>query len=291
MTCKSMTGFGQGTYENEKFFIQLEIRSVNHRFAEFNIRLPREFSGFETLIREQASLTIKRGRTDIFVSIQVGKSGRQIEVNWDLLDHLIEIERQAQQRYQIQAQGNALHDWLRFDDVLSITTPTLPSDSIKAGLLFALQAAMAELSAMRVREGLRIQRDFELKLQKLNDLIRLIEVRSKVQGDVQREKLYHRIQEMALEFDESKLLSEVVLMIERSAIDEELVRLYSHVAEFQHGMLEAGPIGRRLDFVVQEMHREVNTIGSKSNDVEIAKAVVDAKVLVEQLREQVQNIE
>jgi uncharacterized protein (TIGR00255 family) len=293
MTLSSMTGYGQATVERDSVRVKVEIRTVNHRFAEFNTRLPRELLPLEEEIRARLARSIARGRTDVFVSIAGELAGqRQVQVNWELFDALCQAERTARARVGgAEQQAPAVVQWLQFPDVLQVQPAEPDLESLREVVLAAVDAACKEIVAMRRREGQRLAEDL---LAKVRDLRAIVEQVAQVASSLRSEwqsRLRQRVQELVAEVDEQRLLTEVTLLVEKSSIDEELVRLRSHLEEFESSLREGSPVGRRLDFIVQEMHREVNTIGSKSVDVRISKAVVDAKTVVEQLREQVQNIE
>jgi uncharacterized protein (TIGR00255 family) len=293
MTLSSMTGYGQATVERDSVRVKVEIRTVNHRFAEFNTRLPRELLPLEEEIRARLARSIARGRTDVFVSIAEGlASQRQVQVNWELFDALCQAEQTARARVGgSEQQTPAVVQWLMFPDVLQVQPAETDLESLREVVLAAVDEACKEIVAMRRREGQRLAEDLMAKVRDLRAIVEQVaQVASSLRSELQS-RLRQRVQELVAEVDEQRLLTEVALLVEKSSIDEELVRLRSHLEEFESSLREGSPVGRRLDFIVQEMHREVNTIGSKSVDVRISKAVVDAKTVVEQLREQVQNIE
>lgn len=291
MPCKSMTGFGQSAIASERLDVKVEIRTVNHRFAEFNIRVPREFAQLEDQVRARLASRISRGRTDVFITIE-SHGEPHVEVAWPLLDALLRVEREAMARYRQVTEAGGVERWLNHPDVLSVQADVLVADDVAPHLLAAVDAALDHLTQMRSREGERLAKDMAEKLQRLRDLVSRMSARAAVLPDLYRERLSRRIEEtVAGRIDETRIAAEIVLFADRAAIDEELVRLRSHIEEFVAALEQDGPVGRRLDFIVQELHREVNTIGSKSVDLDISKAVVDAKVIIEQLREQAQNVE
>ncbi len=292
MSCKSMTGFGQAVLDTSELSLKIEIRAVNHRFLEFNIRMPREFFALEEAIRTHLAGQLARGHVDVFLSIDSMKVGKRVVVDWEVLDGFVKAEKAALIRYGLPFVSDvSVHAWLSHEKTVSVETTPVELESIWTQLLAAVDEALAKLIAMRIREGKRIQSDLVLKLDGLEQLAFIMRERDNVSSTMHRDRLQKKIEQLRLEVDPVRLWAEVALAVDRSAIDEEIVRLMSHIDEFRHSLHNDGSIGRRLDFIVQEMYREVNTIGSKSQDLRISKAVVDAKVIVEQLREQAQNIE
>lgn len=293
MTVFSMTGFGQAVVDRNSMGVKVELKSVNHRFAEFNTRLPRDLLPLEDEIRSYLSGRIARGRTDVFVTLDEGNHRpQQLHVNWELFDALCEVEREARLRSQAVDTGKAaVINWLTFPDVLQVRAESIQVDALRDAVMQAVHEACDAILEMRQREGTRLEHDLNGKLVELRQVVRHIsEVASEVHQQL-RNRLLQRLADVAPQIDEQRLLTEIALLAERSTIDEELVRLESHIDEFEASLQGGSPVGRKLDFIVQEMHREVNTIGSKSTDVRVSKSVVHAKTIVEQLREQVQNIE
>jgi uncharacterized protein (TIGR00255 family) len=293
MALCSMTGFGQAVVERESHRVKVEIRSVNHRFAEFNIRAPRDLVSVEEEIRAYLSTRLARGRSDVFVSIEeVTARPYHVQVDWGLFDALCRVEREAAARSgQVAPDSVSWTTWLTYPNVLQVRSAETEMEPLRQAVMAAVKQACDALVAMRQREGARLKQDLQTKLSELN---RVVGGMFNVSGEVNqqlRDKLQQRLAEWVPQVDEQRLLMEVSLLAERSSVDEELVRLRSHIDEFQASLGEGSPVGRRLDFIVQEMHREVNTIGSKSSDIRMSKAVVNAKTIVEKLREQVQNIE
>lgn len=292
MAIASMTGFGRSSGTVGAFTVTVEMKSVNHRFAEYAIRTPREWSFLEEDIRRRLGASISRGRVDVFVNVQrAEQAARSVEVNWPLLDSLVEAERRAMSRYQAQFENSNVRNWLMYPEVLSATENLVDEDMLRRGIGELVEQAIDQLASMRTNEGQRLADNCADKIRALTQwsgVVRNLDVSAL---HVKRETLERRIRDLGIALDEQRLAQEIVLLVDRSAVDEEVVRLGSHIESFQTALRGSGPIGRRLDFIVQEMHREVNTIGSKTTDSEMSRAVVDMKVLVEQLREQVQNIE
>jgi uncharacterized protein (TIGR00255 family) len=292
MSCKSMTGFGQSVLESSELFLKAEIRAVNHRFIEFNIRMPREFFELEEVVRNHLSQFLVRGHIDVYLSVDLAKFSSQVVVNWDVVDGFVAAEKEAGMRYGFALPQSAdFRTLFMHEKAVSVETVPLEVRSYREQVLQVIDEAVTKLVAMRMREGNRIRTDMQSKLNVLMQLVQGIGERDRAASDIHLHRLQKRISELQVEVEEARLWTEVALVVDRFAVDEEVVRLLSHIDEFKRALDSDGPIGRRLDFIVQELHREVNTIGSKSQDLQISRAVVDAKVIVEQLREQAQNIE
>ncbi|MCL6515412.1 YicC/YloC family endoribonuclease [Alicyclobacillus sp.] len=293
MALRSMTGFGQAVVEGAEVRVKVEIRSVNHRFAEFQWKMSRDLFALEEEVRGLAAKRIGRGRVDGFVSVEpVRPLPVRVSVNWALLDALCEAERAALARQGAADTGlRSLAHWMTYPGVVTVETGAYDPDALRQAVLSAVDQALDRLVDMRSREGRRIEGDLLAKLDDLAHLVREMERRSPEAAEAALTRLRQRVQAVAPGVDEQRILSEAAVLADRACIDEELVRLESHIAEFRKSVGEGSPVGRRLDFIVQEMHREVNTIGSKTTDLCISKAVLEAKALVEQLREQAQNIE
>lgn len=294
MALTSMTGFGQAVRDGHVARVKVEIRTVNHRFAEFNVRMSRDLFALEEEVRSRLAKVVVRGRTDVFVVMDpIVSLNKDVAVNWALFDTFCAVEAEAYQRHpnRHDLPAPSVQHWLTHPDVVQVVSTTLDVDVIREDVLSAVMDACDDLLAMRTREGSRVAADM---LDKVSDFLRIIEKMEQQSPQVTEQnkaRLLHRLSEFAGLLDEQRVLTEVALLVDKMCIDEELVRLKSHVSEFEQSVRQGSPIGRRLDFIIQEMHREVNTIGSKAADLLISKSVVDAKAIVEQLREQAQNIE
>lgn len=294
LTCFSMTGFGQAKLESALGQILIEIRTVNHRFSEWNLRLPRELHALDSEIRSYLAEFIHRGRGDLFVTVESSvAAGTCVEVDWTAVDALHQAYLDALERYGVKSAdcGQAVRDWLAWPDVVRVAKRTVDFQQLRSVVFDALESATTELMQTRRREGMRIAADMETKTRELQDIVEQIKLESPEVARAGSERLRQKVLEVTENLDESRFLTEMVLWMDKVSIDEELVRLASHLDEFQSALSAVGPVGRRLDFLVQEMNREVNTIGSKANSLVISKYVVDAKVIIEQLREQAQNVE
>lgn len=293
MLVRSMTGFGQSTVTVGETSLTVEVRSVNHRFAEFSVRLPRELLVLEEAVRKCLSQFIVRGRIDVYVAFGSSLMGaRQVKADWTLLDALHALEVQARERYGLtQEPATLLMEWLKYPDVVRVESGDVDIETIRDGVVRAVQDACEALVLMRSREGERLAADLQTKAQDLALLVQQISNHAPQVVSGFRERLHKRLRESQVVVDENRFAAEVALLADRAAIDEEVVRLTSHLEEFRNSVVAGSPVGRRLDFIVQELQRELNTIASKCSDLLISRVAVDCKAIVEQMREQVQNIE
>lgn len=293
MAPRSMTGFGQAEAAAGPVRVRVEMRSVNHRFSEFSIRLPRDWSALEPAVRQRLAERISRGRVDVSVQADwTGLPGR-IAVDWALFDELVSVAHEAARRLKPGDDARpAVMELLQFPGVVTVQTDTA-ADELTDVLWSAVDQALDMLLSMREREGARLARVLTACVDELERWVaRMAEAAPQAVTHYEariREKLVQAVGPAAA--DDARLWTEVTLFADRAAVDEEIARLRSHIAEFRQTLQSGGPMGRRLDFLVQEMHREANTIGAKSQDLQLSRAVVEAKVLIEQLREQAQNIE
>ncbi|WP_461568226.1 YicC/YloC family endoribonuclease [Thermincola ferriacetica] len=291
---KSMTGYGRGECTGGNVVFSVEIRSVNYRFLETVVRMPRLYAALEDLVKKSVAEKVARGRVDVFVSVETENSkNKTIKVDKDLalayynsLKDLGEILGAPEQQIQ-------LIDIARFPDVVVLEEGDPDMEEMAKALQTATEMALEQLVNMRREEGKRLRADLYSRIEKLEGCWVQINDRAPNVVVEYKEKLHARIKELleSVEVDESRLAAEVAFFADRSNITEELVRLQSHFAQFKAALDSAEPIGRKMDFLVQEMNREVNTIGAKANDLTISNLVIVAKSELEKIREQVQNIE
>ncbi len=292
MMIVSMTGFGRAKKESNAFSVHVELKSVNHRFCEINIRLPRQLLFLEDKIKKAILEHVKRGRVEVFLTIEgEGLVSKTISIDWDLLDALVSSTKQIQEKYQLPDQittGQLLSN----ENILSIEEKEMENQELESTVLEVIDRAVLQLIEMREVEGRKLNEDILSFLAKIEADVNMIkEYAPKVVAHY-RDRIEKRIKEyVGNEFDENRVLTEVALFAEKADISEELTRLESHISQFRETVQTTEPIGRKLDFIVQEMNRETNTIGSKANDPLIAKHVVEMKSLLEKIKEQVQNIE
>lgn len=289
---RSMTGFGSASKTEDGLTVAVELKSVNYRFKEVNARMPRPLLYLEDKIKQTIFKHIQRGRLELFVSVgDEALISRKIQVDWPLLEEYMKTAGEMKDRYQLSGEIT-LHDALRFEHVIQIEEEPVYHEHLERVLLEAVEAAVSELCSMREAEGERLKDDCLQHIAKLEKLTGEIEALAPAVVDHYRERLESRLEEWSADrFDESRLLTEVALFADRSDITEEVTRLKSHFRQFRDICEAGGACGRKLDFLVQELNRESNTIGSKANDHHITKRVVEMKSSIEKIKEQVQNIE
>ena len=289
---KSMTGYGRCQMAEDGREMAVEVKSVNHRFLDVSCRLPRHLSFLDDAVRKGVAARVSRGHVDVFVSyVNHRTDAREIRV-----DTVLATAYQGAVRELALALGKEeslpLADYVRLPDVLTVEERDEDQAVVRSLFERALDGALLELSAMREREGEAMRTDILEKTANIESIRDGIALRAPLVVEEYRAKLHQRITSLLEgELDETRFATEVALFADRAAIDEELVRLVSHISQIRATVELAEPVGRKLDFLVQELNREVNTIGSKASDASIAQAVVQAKGEIEKLREQVQNVE
>lgn len=288
----SMTGFGRSKQSNDSLSVSVEVKTVNHRFTEFNIRMPRQFNKIEDKIKKKLSTTIHRGRVEVFVTIEgEGMMDRKVLVDWDLLDQYVDSIEKIKQKYALE-HGLSLQDLLMNEEIVHFAEADTGNEDLENLVLEAVEEAAVSLKEMREIEGKALEVDIRTQLKNLQEVVAKLNEIAPTVVQLYKERLTKRIQEFVDGgFDESRILTEVAIFADKADINEELTRLNSHMEQFDHILTLSEPIGRKLDFLLQEMNREANTIGSKGNDSHIAKEVVEMKSILEKMKEQVQNIE
>ena len=290
---KSMTGFGRSTYENEVREYIIEIKSVNNRFTDINIKMPRNLNYLEEKIRKQILSNISRGKVE--VSIQLNNNsdlGKKINLNTDIAKKYVEELKKLSEETNIIDNINIM-DVARFPDVLNIRIDEEAEEVIEKELFTALDSAIDSFLDMRQKEGSKIKVDLENRIEVIKQKIEQISSISAGLVDEYVVKLETRIKELLKTdvVDQTRLAQEVVIYSDKCSVEEEITRLKSHISQFLNLLNENIAIGKKLDFLIQEMNRETNTIGSKANNLEITNFVVDIKTELENIREQIQNIE
>ena len=290
---RSMTGYGRASLERDGRELTLELKTVNHRFLDLNIRLPRALLFLEDGLRKGLNARLSRGHVDVFINYRnVREDAREVTLDGALLKAYARAMDEAALLVPGVKDDRALTRLVSMPDVLTVAERSEDQESVTALCADALNLACDALEQMREREGESIGRDLAAKVDNLERIAG--EIAGRAPGVVKdyQQRLNERIAELLQSPpDPQRLAQEVAIFADRAAIDEELVRLSSHFAQFRHLLAASEPVGRKLDFLVQEMNREVNTIGSKASDLEIGKRVVEAKAEIEKIREQVQNIE
>lgn len=289
----SMTGFGRGEYSTGDMTISVEVRSVNHRYSDISIKTPRSLAFLEDKIRNYIQSRISRGRVEVYVSYDI----------WELKEPFVKLNNGLAQSYYSSLKelkertghkGDIpFHLVATFPDVITVKPGEMKEDEIWNELFFALNHALDLLVDMRKKEGQNLKDNILLKLDAIAREVSEIEKRTGFIVEEYRTRLENRLEELAVGtvLDKDRIYQEVLIFADRSNIDEEIVRLRSHTSQMYDIFKAGGAIGRKLDFLTQEMLREINTIGSKANDLYVSKAVVEMKSQLEKVREQIQNIE
>lgn len=290
---KSMTGYGraESVVGNKK--ISVEIKSVNHRFSDYNIKVPRQYGFLEERARVQISETVARGKIDVYISIEAcGETDKIITINKELARNYLDTLRELAAELDID-DDITLSKLTVFNDIFKAEPKRDDEDELWNIVSGVIGEALTSFCAMREREGGRIESDLRARIEYMNSLAVKVDERSPQIVEEYKSKLYSKINELLenRDIDDSRILTEVAIFADKIAVNEETVRLSSHFKEFNEIMDSGEPAGRRLDFLIQEINREVNTIGSKASDLETAKIVVELKGEIEKLREQIQNIE
>ena len=289
---QSMTGYGRCTLAQDGREVTIELKSVNHRFLDLAFRMPRSFAFLENDMRAHISNKLARGHVDIFVTYKNSRDdARKVTLDSALLGEYLTTLRQGGIDHMLD-DNLRLRDVLSMQDVLTVEEADEDQQALSALTLSALDTALDSLCAMRRREGEAMRGDVETRLDTLERTAHAIDERAPQWLEEYRQRLRARIEEICqMQLDEARLTQEVALAADKAAVDEETVRLRSHIAQMRDLLKQSEPAGRKLDFLVQEMNREVNTTGSKSSDLILTGMGVDAKAELEKIREQIQNIE
>lgn len=290
---KSMTGYGSAKGTVEGIEVSVELKSVNNKFLDTAVRLPRSFLFAEETVKQVVSSHISRGKVDVFVTVDTSMADDMVvRVNEPLLNGYMDALKLIADKYGL-ANDASVMSVSRMPDVLSVEKKELDSEAVAAGIREIAEKALCDFDRMRIVEGEKLREDVLLKLKNIEAYVTTIEESSPVTVREYRERLLNKLNEVlgSTGIDESRILTEAAVFADKVAVDEETVRLRSHIAQLKQ-MLETGsPIGRKIDFLMQEFNREANTTGSKCQSSEIAHVVVDLKSEIEKIREQIQNIE
>ncbi|MBS5964328.1 MAG: YicC/YloC family endoribonuclease [Finegoldia magna] len=290
---KSMTGFGSSSLELEDCSIDIEIKSVNNRYLDFNFSMP-SFLNF--MLEDMKSLIknkLKRGRVEVYIKIKKYQlSVDSVDINYELAQKIKEKLDSLNQKLDMRS-DISVRDLVKYDDVMTFTYKDLDNEFLHDNILKVLDEAVNKIYSMRSIEGDNLREDLSTNLSKIEDQISKISSLTENSVKEYRENLFNKISELLDEekIDKDRMYLEVALMADKADINEELKRFDSHIVQFKSAMDMKDCIGRKLDFIIQEMNREINTISSKSNDESISVCVIEVKSLIEKLREQVQNIE
>lgn len=287
----SMTGYGKGVAESAGRKVGVEIKSVNHRFLDMNIKLPRTLGFAEDIIRSEVKGAIARGHLDIYVNYE-RESGGKISMDEQLARDYCTMAAKAAMKFSI-TNDLSVSALFRMPEVVVVKEEDEDEEAVGKLVEQAVREALNGLSVMRAKEGEMLMRDFSEKLANISAFVDEVEKLAPVTVEEHKNRMRERITEMLgdVAFDEARLMNEVAFFADKVAVDEEIARLRSHIAHFKDICAAGGALGKKLDFIVQEMNRETNTIGSKCSDSKIAQCVISAKCEIEKVREQVQNVE
>lgn len=290
---KSMTGFGRGTSEGEISSFVVEIKTVNHRYFELNVRMPRALISLEDSIRKYVNEKVKRGKVDIFVTQNQGeKENMEVILNEKIAENYVNALHKLRDTYNLRDDISA-STLARFPEVLTLKQDEENIEQIWQELLPAIDGSVSNLCKMREEEGKKLLVDITKRCECISRNIDIISNRVPEISEEYRMRLLKKVEEIISDrnIDENRIAMEVVLQSDKTCIDEEIVRLKSHVNQVLKTLEMSEPIGRKLDFIIQEMNREANTITSKVNDLMLTNVALDIKSDIEKIREQVQNIE
>lgn len=290
---KSMTGFGRCEITEGDRKYTVEMKSVNHRYLDVNIKMPKKLNFFESSIRNELKNYAQRGKIDMFITYEdFSESNVCIKYNKEIAAEYLGYLKSMAEDFGLDndIRVSALS---RYPEVFSMEEQTIDEEEIWNGLVKALRGAAEGFVQTRITEGENLSKDLIAKLDGMLEHVAFIEERSPQIIEEYRKKLYDRVQDFLADasVDESRLLTEVTIYADKVCVDEELVRLRSHIETMKQALMDGGGIGRKLDFIAQEMNREANTILSKANDLEISNRGIELKTEIEKVREQIQNIE
>lgn len=290
---KSMTGYGRNEAVINGKKITCEIKSVNHRYSDYTVKVPRYYGFMEDRVRTYVSGFISRGKVDVYVAVEsYDETDREIKLNTGLAKSYIDALCALRDTFGLKDDITVSHV-ARYSDIFRAEKTEEDEEELWSAVLSVMQPMMEQFLSMREREGERIEKDLCQRVEYMKTLCEKIDKRSPETVKEYRDRLYAKIKEVLEDraVDEARVLTEVAIFADKVAVNEEIVRLESHFKEFYEIISKNEPAGRKLDFLIQEINREVNTTGSKCNDIEIARLVVELKGEIEKLREQIQNIE
>ena len=290
---KSMTGFGRCEVLKDSRKFTVELKSVNHRYLDVNIRMPKKLNFFETSIRTLLKSYADRGKVDIFITYEdLSQSQVSVKYNAALAAEYLKYLNQMAEEFSLDNDVR-VSTLSRYPEVFTMEECSEDEDELWKGLKEALEGAFSQFVEMRTKEGERLKEDILLKLDLLSEQIRFIEERSPQIIAEYRTKLEEKMRELLedTQIDDNRIAAEVILFADKICTDEEVVRLKSHIQHMKETLEESNGIGRKLDFIAQEMNREANTILSKANDLDISNRAISLKTEIEKIREQIQNIE
>ena len=290
---RSMTGFGRAKAQIDSLDITVEIKSVNHRYFEFSARLPRSYNFLEEKLKSFLAQNISRGKVEISVMVEDNsENATVVEINREYANAYISALKNLSKEYKIK-NDIKVSSFVGNNDLFKIRRQVAEDEVILNAVLTVAEEALNNFIEMRTAEGERLLNDVKSRLKFILEKVEFIEKRSPETVNIYKNRIEQKVKELLEDttIDEQRILTEVAIFADKVAVAEETVRLRSHIQQFESLLTDEQPVGRKLDFIVQEMNREANTIGSKAQDIEIAHTVVDIKSEIEKIRDQIQNME
>lgn len=290
---KSMTGFGRAEYADSNRKFTVEIKAVNHRYLDMAIKMPKKLNFFEAAIRNELKNSIQRGKVDVFITYEdYTENNVGIKYNKDVAEEYLKYLKQMSEEFELDLDVR-VSTLSRYPEVFSMEEIDVDEEEIWAGLKAAIQGAADKFVDARIKEGENLKNDLIMKLDDMLTHVAYIKERAPEIIAEYKKGLEDKVKELLgdVKVDEARLLTEVTIFADKVCIDEEIVRLTSHIETTKKALLEGGSIGRKLDFIAQEMNREANTILSKANDLATSNHAIELKTEIEKVREQIQNIE
>ncbi|MBR4993538.1 MAG: YicC family protein [Lachnospiraceae bacterium] len=290
---KSMTGFGRAEYADSNRKFTVEIKSVNHRYLDMAIKMPKKLNFFEAAIRNELKNSIQRGKVDVFITYEdYTENNAVIKYNKDVAEEYLKYLKQMSEEFELDLDVR-VSTLSRYPEVFSMEEVDVDEEEIWAGLKAAIQGAADKFVDARIKEGENLKNDLIMKLDDMLTHVAYIKERAPEIIAEYKKGLEDKVKELLgdVKVDEGRLLTEVTIFADKVCIDEEIVRLTSHIETTKKALMEGGSIGRKLDFIAQEMNREANTILSKANDLATSNHAIELKTEIEKVREQIQNIE
>ena len=293
MDLKSMTGFGRSEISTADYRISVELKSVNSRFLDLNIKMPKKFNALEANIRNTLKQFIARGKVDLYITYELYSEGdRSLRLNLELAREYLDSVNKISDVLKINNSVNA-EKLAEMPEVLVLSEDSEDDDELWNRLKPALEGALKNFVATRILEGENLRKDLIMKLEEMESIVNRIDARSPEIVSAYEKKLREKITELlrSAGVDESRLVQEVTIYADKICTDEERVRLHSHISNMKKKLMDGGPVGRELDFLAQEMNREANTTLSKANDLIVSEDAIGLKTIIEKIREQIQNLE
>ena len=290
---KSMTGYGRAVLEKEGMELTFELKSVNNRYLDTSVRLPRVFGYLEEKIKSEIGRHTSRGKVDAFLTVNILEdTSTEVTVNHALFESYLKVLKEVEEKYSLR-NDIAVSTVMKIPDVIGKRSREEDEEKMTSLLFEVMNEALMGYDTMREREGKKLYEDILQKLDRIEEIRQEIARLSPLSVKAYEERLRTRIEELLVNtaYDENRVITEVAIYADKVAVDEEITRLSSHLNQFKGILKDNAPAGRKLDFLTQEINREVNTIGSKCAELEITKLVVEAKSEIEKIREQIQNVE